>query len=119
MSHWLDVVAGLTLAISASVAPALADPLEGTWGGADAEGRSAQVAIAGNSFIGVYWIDDDRDAANPRFSERGARLGFEVVGRKATLVRAGAGARVTACEPKGVAVSINLKRDQGRAPLPL
>ncbi len=113
MSHWHDVVAGVAFAISAGVAaaPALAGPLEGTWGGADAHGRSAQVVIAGDSVIGVYWIDDYHDAANPRFSEGGARLDFEVVGRKATLVRQGAGARITVREPKGGALSINLKRD--------
>ena len=116
MSQLREVVAGAALAVFVGVfaAPTLAGgagPLDGSWGGADAHGRSAQVVIAGDSVIGVYWIDDYHDAANPRFSDGGARLDFDVGGRKATLVRAGAGARITVRAPNGGAVSINLKKD--------
>ena len=30
-------------------------PMEGTWGGADAQGRTAQVTIVDNRVIGVFW----------------------------------------------------------------
>ena len=115
MSRLNDIIVGAALAIfSGLAAPAFAggaSPLEGTWGGADAHGRTAQVIIAGHSVIGVFWIDDYHDATNARFSEGGARLDFEVAARKATLVRAGAGARINVREPNGDTVSIDLKKD--------
>src|SRR5260370_28199341 len=100
MSRSHDMIAGAALAVFAGVlaAPALAGgagPLEGSWGGADPHGRSAQVTIVGDSVIGVYWIDDYHDVTNTRFSSGGARLDFDVAGRTATLARTGAGAPTT------------------------
>ena len=116
MSRFHGAIASAALAVLLGVFSPLAlagaaGPLEGSWGGADAQGRTAQVIIAGDSVIGVYWMNDYHDAANTRFSHGGARLDFEVVGRKATLVRSGADARITVKEPDGAVVSINLKRD--------
>ena len=62
-------------------------PMEGTWGGADAQGRTAQVTIVGNQVIGVFWGEDYHDAKNVRSSKNGARLDFTLDGAKATLVR--------------------------------
>ena len=115
MSRFHGAIVSAAFAVFLGVFPpralAAAGPLEGSWGGADAQGRTAQVIIAGDSVIGVYWAHDYHDAANPRFSQGGARLDFEVVGQKATLVRLGAGARITVREPNGAAISINLKKD--------
>jgi len=116
VSRLRDVVVSAAFAVFMGLLPASAfaggaGPLEGTWGGADAHGRTAQIIVAGDSVIGVYWIDDYHDAANPRFSQGGARLDFELAGRKAALVRAGTGARITVREPNGAEISINLKKD--------
>jgi hypothetical protein len=57
-----------------------ASPMEGTWGGADAQGRTAQVTIVGNQVIGVFWGEDYHDAKNVRSSKmaRGSILPLTV-----------------------------------------
>ena len=47
-----------------------ASPMEGTWGGADAQGRTAQITIVGDKVIGVFWEQDYHDAGNLEASVR-------------------------------------------------
>jgi len=88
-----------------------ASPMEGTWGGADAQGRTAQITIVGNRVIGVFWRQDYHDAENVRFSKNGARLDFTIGGAKATFVRDPARGRITVHETDGRVISIDLKKD--------
>ena len=79
--------AALTLMFGVTASSALAtgaSPMEGTWGGADAQGRTAQITIVGNRVIGVFWGQDYHDAENVRFSKNGARLDFTIDGARAT-----------------------------------
>ncbi len=55
-----------------------ASPMEGTWGGADAQGRTAQITILDNQVIGVFWGQDYHDAENVRSSKNGAQLDFTI-----------------------------------------
>src|SRR5271169_5795952 len=64
-----------------------ASPMEGTWGGADAQGRTAQITIVGDKVIGVFWEQDYHDAENLRSSKNGTQLDFTIDGAKATFVR--------------------------------
>jgi hypothetical protein len=88
-----------------------ASPMEGTWGGADAQGRTAQITIVGNQVIGVFWGQDYHDAENVRSSKNGAQLDFTIDGAKATFVRDPARGRITVHEPDGRVFSIDLKKD--------
>ena len=72
-----------------------ASPMEGTWGGADAQGRTAQITIIGNRVIGVFWGQDYHDAENGRFSKNGAQLDFTIDGAKASCVRDSARGHIT------------------------
>lgn len=94
--------------------PALATgatPIEGTWGGADAQGRTAQVIIVGDKVIGVYWGQDYHDAENVRWSKNGAQLDFTIDGARATFVRDPVRGRITVRETDGQVISIELKKD--------
>ncbi len=62
------LVALFMFAVSSALATG-ASPMEGTWGGADAHGRTAQITIGGNHVIGVFWGQDYHDAENVRFSK--------------------------------------------------
>jgi hypothetical protein len=88
-----------------------ASPMEGTWGGADAQGRTAQITIVGNKVIGVFCGQDYHDAKNVRFSKNGAQLDFTIDGAKAIFVRDPARGRITVHEPDGRVISIDLKKD--------
>jgi len=88
-----------------------ASPMEGTWGGADAEGRTAQITIVGHKVIGVFWGQDYHDAENVRWSKNGAQLDFTIDGAKATFLRDPAGGRISVHELDGRVISIGLKRD--------
>ena len=88
-----------------------ASPMEGTWGGADAQGRTAQVTIVGNQVIGVFWGQDYHDAENVRSSKNGAQLDFTIDGAKATFVRDPVRGRITVHEIDGRVISIDLKKD--------
>jgi hypothetical protein len=97
-----------------AASPALgtgASPMEGTWGGADARGRTAQVTVVGNQVIGVFWGEDYHDAKNVRSSKNGARLDFTIDGANATFVRDPNRGRITVHETDGRAISIDLKKD--------
>jgi hypothetical protein len=100
----LGLVASSALATGAS-------PMEGTWGGADAQGRTAQITIVGNQVIGVFWGQDYHDAENVRFSKNGTQLDFTMDGAKATFVRHPARGRITVHEANGRVISIDLKKD--------
>src|SRR5277367_2083862 len=55
-----------------------ASPMEGTWGSADAQGRTAQITIVGDKVIGVFWEQAwparrDLCLARPRRSSRRSR----------------------------------------------
>jgi hypothetical protein len=94
--------------------PALAtgaSPMEGTWGGADAQGRTAQITIGGHQVIGVFWGQDYHDAEHVHFSKNGAQIDFTIDGAKATFVRDPARGRITVHETDGRAISIDLKKD--------
>jgi hypothetical protein len=80
MAALLGFVASSALATGAS-------PMEGAWGGADAQGRTAQSTIVGNQVIGVFWGQDYHDAENLRWSRNGARLDFTIGSAKATFMR--------------------------------
>jgi len=88
-----------------------ASPREGTWGGADAHGRTAQITVTGNQVIGVFWGSDYHDAENVRFSRNGKQVDFTIDGAKATFVRDPARGRITVHEADGRVVSIELKKD--------
>ncbi len=88
-----------------------ASPMEGTWGGADAQGRTAQITIVGNRVIGVFWGRDYHDAENVRSSKNGAQLDFTIDGAKATFVRDPARGRITVHKTDGRVISIDLKKD--------
>ena len=106
--------AALTLMFGVTASSALAmgaSPMEGTWGRADAQGRTAQITIVGNRVIGVFWGQDYHDAENVRFSKNGAQLDFTIDGAKATFVRDPAGGRITVHETDGRVISIDLKKD--------
>jgi len=94
-----------------------ASPMEGTWGGADAQVRTAQITIVGNQLIGVFWRQDYHDAENVRSSKNGAQLDFTIDGAKATFVRDPARARITVYETDGRVISIDLKKDWPYAPV--
>ena len=88
-----------------------ASPMEGTWGGADAQGRTAQITIVGNQVTGVFWGQDYHDAENVRSSKNGRQLDFTIDGAKATFVRDPAHGRITVRETNGRVISIDLKKD--------
>jgi hypothetical protein len=88
-----------------------ASPMEGTWGGADAQGRTAQITIVGDKVIGVFWGQDYHDAENLRISKDGARLDFTIDGAKATFTRDPARGRITVHETDGRIILIDLKKD--------
>ena len=88
-----------------------ASPMEGTWGGADAQGRTAQITIVGDKVIGVFWEQDYHDAENLRSSKNGTQLDFTIDGAKATFVRNPTRGRVTVHETDGRVISIDLKKD--------
>jgi hypothetical protein len=97
-----------------AASPALgtgASPMEGTWGGADAQGRTAQVTIVGNQVVGIFWGEDYHDAKNVRSSKNGARLDFSIDGANATFVRDPDRGRITVHETDGRVISIDLKKD--------
>ena len=97
-----------------AASPALgtgASTMEGTWGGADPQGRTAQVTIVGNQVIGVFWGEDYHDAKNVRPSKNAARLEFTIDGAKATFVRDPNRGRITVRETDGRVISIDLKKD--------
>jgi len=77
-----------------------ASPMEGTWGGADAQGRTAQVTI-GNQVIGVFWGSDYHDAKNVRSSKNGAQLDFTIDGAKAPFLREPNRGRIDAIQADG------------------
>jgi hypothetical protein len=94
--------------------PALATgatPMEGTWGGADAQGRTAQITIVGDQVIGVFWGQDYHDAENVRFAKGGAQLDFTIDGAKATFVRDPVRGRITVHETDGRVISIDLEKE--------
>lgn len=93
--------------VASSVLGTGASPMEGTWGGADAQGRTAQVTIVGNQVIGVFWGEDYHDAKNLRSSKNGAQLDFTIDGAKATFVRDLNRGRITLHETNG---RVNLNR---------
>ena len=103
----LGLVASSALATGAS-------PLEGTWGGADSQGRTAQITIAGDKVIGVFWGEDYHDAGNLRISKNGAQLDFTIGGAKATFTRDSKRGRITVHEIDGRVISIDLKKDLRR-----
>jgi hypothetical protein len=86
-------------------------PMEGTWGGADAQGRTAQITVVGKKVIGVFWGQDYHDAENVRFSSNGARIDFTMDGAKAIFVRDPTRGRITVHETDGRVISIGLKKD--------
>jgi hypothetical protein len=88
-----------------------ASPMEGTWGGADAQGRTAQITIVGNRVIGFFWGQDYHDAENVRFSNNGTQLDFTIDGAKATFVRDPAHRRITVHQTDRGVTSIDLKKD--------
>jgi hypothetical protein len=70
-----------------------ASPMEGTWGGADAQGRTAQITIVGNQVIGVFWGQDYHDAENVRFQTMaGNSISQSTAGRRPLCVTRLAGA---------------------------
>ena len=88
-----------------------ASPMEGTWGGADAQGRTAQITIVGDKVIGVFWEQDYHDAENLHSSKNGTQLDFTIDGAKATFVRNPTRGHVTVHETDGRVISIDLKKD--------
>jgi hypothetical protein len=97
--------------VSSSVLATGDSPMEGTWGGADAQGRTAQITVVGKKVIGVFWGQDYHDAENVRFSDNGARIDFTIGGAQATFVRDSTGGRITVHETDGRVNSIDLKKD--------
>src|SRR5271165_5592621 len=87
--------------VAASAMATGASPMEGTWGGADAQGGTAQITIVGNKVIGVFWGQDYHDAENVRSSKNGEKLDFTIDGAKATFVRDPARGRITVHELDG------------------
>jgi hypothetical protein len=104
----LTVLFGL---VASSALATGASPMEGTWGGADAKGQTAQITIVGNKVIGVFWEQDYHDAQNVRFSKNGAQLDFTINGAKATFVHDAFRGRITVRETDGRVTSIDLKKD--------
>jgi hypothetical protein len=104
----LMVLFGLVASSALATGPS---PMEGTWGGADAQGRTAQITIVGNQVIGVFWEQDYHDAENVRFSNNSRQLDFTIDGRKATFVRNPPRGRITVHEANGRVISIDLKKD--------
>ena len=94
--------------------PALAtgaSPMEGTWGGADAQGRTAQITIVGDKIIGVFWGSDYHDAENVRASHGGAGLDFTIDGDQAVFTHDPQRGRITVRDKSGRAITIELKKD--------
>jgi hypothetical protein len=107
-------IGALTVLLGFEASSALstgASPMEGTWGGADAQGRTAQITIVGNQVIGVFWGHDYHDVKKVRFSKNGAQLDFTIDGAKATFVLGPARGRITVHETDGGVISIDLKKD--------
>ncbi len=97
--------------VSSSVLATGGSPMEGTWGGADAQGRTAQITVVGKKVIGVFWGQDYHDAENVRFSNNGARIDFTIDGANATVVRDPTHGRITVHGIDGRVISIDLKKD--------
>ena len=94
-----------------AVTPVLAGPLEGAWGGADAQGRTAQLTVVGDDVIGFYWIDDYHDTSGAHFSKGGSEVQFSFDGGGASVTRAGPGAKVTVRTKSGQVLTIAVKKD--------
>ena len=91
--------------------PALAGPLEGSWGGADPQGRTAQIIVVNDDIVGFYWIDDYHDTRGAHFSKGGAEVQFAFDGGEADVTRVGAGAKVTVRTKSGQVTTIAVNKD--------
>jgi hypothetical protein len=102
------LAAGLFLLLAT---PTLAGPLEGSWGGADTQGRTAQITVVGDEIVGFFWIHDYQDTTGAHFSQGGAELQFAFDGGEADVTRAGAAAKVTVRTTSGQVLTIAVKKD--------
>ena len=61
--------------VASSAIATIASPIQCTWGGADAQGRTAQITIVGNQITGVFWGQYFHDAEMSALRKRqSARL---------------------------------------------
>jgi hypothetical protein len=66
-----------------------AHAFDGSWGGVDAQGETAQLIFANGAIIGFYWRGDYMDARDVSLRDGGASVSFAYLGGKATATRNG------------------------------
>jgi hypothetical protein len=66
-----------------------ANALNGSWGGVDAQGETAQIIFANGAVIGFYWRGDYMDAHDVKVGSAGASVSFAFSGGEATATRNG------------------------------
>ena len=65
------------------------DAFDGSWGGVDAKGHTAQLILASGQVIGFYWRGDYIDASAGKLGPGGASLSFTFADGDAVVSRRG------------------------------
>ena len=85
--------------------------LNGQWGGANAQGFTAQVSMTDGKLTDVYWADDYREPQDIHYSNGGARIDFTIDGKKASVTLTKTTGKMTAPGPDGRPLTIDIKKD--------
>ena len=93
--------------------PSAADaaPLDGQWGGANAQGFTAQVGMTDGNLTDVYWADDYRTPEDIHYSNGGAHIDFTLDGKKAVITLSPTTGKMTAPGPNGRPLTIDMTKD--------
>jgi hypothetical protein len=93
--------------------PSTADAacLDGQWGGANAQGFTAQVGMTDGKLTDVYWADDYRTPEDIHYSNGGARMDFTLDGKKATIILTPTKGQMTGPGFDGRPLTIDIKKD--------
>jgi len=90
---------------------ASAAPLDGQWGGANAQGFTAQVSMTDGKLTDVYWANDYREPKDVRYSNGGAHMDFTLEGKKASVTLTPTSGQMTAPGFDGRPLTIQMKKD--------
>jgi hypothetical protein len=67
-----------------------ANTFDGSWGGLDANGETAQLLFSSGDIIGFYWRGDYMDVSNVKLGAGGASISFFFSGGAGQATRTGA-----------------------------
>ena len=97
--------------LGALLSRADAAPLDGQWGGANAQGFTAQVSMTDGKLTDVYWANDYREPQDIRYSQGGARIDFTLDGKNASVTLTPTAGKMTAPGLDGRPLTIDMKKD--------